>query len=216
MKAWAVLLVALLAAALVTAQTTSKPLPKWGAPRKKRQALKASLPDNPVSKWYKQVAAKLQKDDLLKQAYDLAAIVARHNITRARAIVKVAKGMVAMKQYTEVAIQDLKDPLRVTPKKGQQASCEQGQDFLIELKYRQNRWEQRQYIIKKNIWQAAIDDKIVGGVFARSVGVDTPSILWCSARVSRAARTRTLCRFLLSLCAHSIAPFRAGCQCAAG
>ena len=91
-----------------------------------------------------------------------------------------------MKQYTEVAIQDLKDPMRVTPKKGQQASCEQGQDFLIELKYRQNRWEQRQYIIKKNIWQAAIDDKIVGGVFARSVGVDTPSILWCSARVSHA------------------------------
>ena len=66
-----------------------------------------------------------------------------------------------MKMFTDIAIQDLRDPYRVTPKRGVVADCEHDINFLHQLKFRQNRWEQRNYILQKNLWQAAIDDKIV-------------------------------------------------------
>jgi len=47
---------------------------------------------------------------------------------------------------------------------------------------RQNRWSDRQFVNKHNMWQAAIDDKIVGAVYARSLGVQTPSVMWCNTK----------------------------------
>ncbi|KAL1505067.1 hypothetical protein AB1Y20_008827 [Prymnesium parvum] len=153
------------------------------APRAARtRASSPPLADNEVSAWFSELAAQLRGDDVLRQAYALAAVVARHNVTRARAIARAAKAAKEMAGFAALATEEMRNPLRVAPQPGVQAHCRRGQSFLMELKARQMRWADEAYVRKKNLWQAAIDDKLVGGVFARSIGVNTPSILWCSAK----------------------------------
>ena len=76
--------------------------------------------------------------------------------------------------HTEIERLSLKWALR--------PNCPVKHDFLVQLRQRMQRWRSSEYVKRNNLWQAAIDDKIIGGVFARSMGVDTPSILWCSSR----------------------------------
>ena len=56
-------------------------------------------------------------------------------------------------------------------------------DYLKYLRRRQYRWQNNMtYLRHHGLWQAAIDDKLIGYLYARSVGVATPSVLFCDPR----------------------------------
>ena len=44
------------------------------------------------------------------------------------------------------------------------------------------RWLNASHVMNKGLWQRAIDDKLLGYVFARAHGVPTPSVLFCDPR----------------------------------
>ena len=71
---------------------------------------------------------------------------------------------------------------RVRPGQGVPSACLPQHDILRSLRLRQTRWLNVSYTLKHNLWQRAIDDKLLGYVFARSIGVPTPSVLFCDDR----------------------------------
>ena len=70
----------------------------------------------------------------------------------------------------------------VRPGRGVVSTCPREIDFLRQLRLRQSRWLDASYATQRNLWQRAIDDKLLGYVYARSVGVRTPSVLFCDER----------------------------------
>jgi len=60
--------------------------------------------------------------------------------------------------------------------------CARDEDILYLVRRRQHRWLNASYVLDKGLWQRAIDDKLIGYIFARSVGVATPSVLFCDPR----------------------------------
>jgi hypothetical protein len=85
-----------------------------------------------------------------------------------------------MQLQHKMMIQDLREPGHIAPR-GYRSSCPKNEDFLIELQKRHRRWSSLKYVKRKSLWQAAIDDKLIGYMYARSIGVHTPSVLWCNA-----------------------------------
>ena len=70
----------------------------------------------------------------------------------------------------------------ITPAVGFSNPCPTSQDFLYLLRKRQTRWLNASYVLEHGLWQRAIDDKLLGYIYARSVGVATPSVLFCDPR----------------------------------
>ena len=72
-----------------------------------------------------------------------------------------------------------------TPQRGDLGDCDRPDapgDFLKSLRQRKRRWLKRpRYLARHGLWQAALNDKLLGYVYARSVGVATPAVLFCSA-----------------------------------
>ena len=140
---------------------------------------KQNLGENAKSKWYRSVALRIQDDPVLKQAYELAATVAQANITRAHALVRQAKSLTDKTLMYQMRALDIEDPNRIPPMPGRKSKCTEGKDFLYELQMRKDRWMDPARVLKESLWQAAIDDKLIGYMYARSIGVATPSVLWC-------------------------------------
>lgn len=134
-----------------------------------------------LSRWYREIASTVSSDPILKDAYNLAAVVAKTNESRARELVKRVKGMVAMRMGTEMTVSDLSKPVatHVRPMKGHLSNCPKGEDYLVKLRERKRRWQNG---TMSQIWQSAVDDKLIGYIYARSIGVRTPSVLWCNSR----------------------------------
>ena len=64
-----------------------------------------------------------------------------------------------------------KNSTLVRPGQGATSACLPQHDYLRYVRLRQTRWLNSSYVLSNNIWQRAIDDKILGYIFARSVGV---------------------------------------------
>lgn len=79
-----------------------------------------------------------------------------------------------------------KNSTLVRPGQGATSACLPQHDYLRYVRLRQTRWLNSSYVLSNNIWQRAIDDKILGYIFARSVGVPTPSVLFCDDRGPKA------------------------------
>ena len=65
------------------------------------------------------------------------------------------------------------------PDPGFLSTCPKRYDYLLKLRQRQTRWLNSSHAVRRGLWQRAIDDKLLGYIFARSVGVLTPSVLFC-------------------------------------
>ena len=70
----------------------------------------------------------------------------------------------------------------IRPGQGATSACLPKHDFLRHVRMRQGRWLNSTHVLSHNLWQRAIDDKLLGYIFARSVGVPTPSVLFCDDR----------------------------------
>ena len=156
-----------------------------GARKPMRKAKMMRTGSNPTSVWFETVAESLNSDPVLKQAYTLAATIALTNISRAQTVLRRAKHVNSFRNTVEMAIVDL-DATGVSGRtfsqRGRTSDCRPNQDFLMELQLRQDRWRNKDHVRVKSLWQAAIDDKLIGFLYARSIGVNTPSVLWCDQR----------------------------------
>lgn len=65
---------------------------------------------------------------------------------------------------------------------GLHTPCGKDTEFNALVQRRQRRWKDGQYIVRRGLWQAAIDDKILGFVFARKLGIVTPDVLFCHSK----------------------------------
>lgn len=72
--------------------------------------------------------------------------------------------------------------LQIRPGQGIPSACLAQQDYLRYVRLRQARWLNTSYVLRQNMWQRAVDDKLMGYIFARSIGVPTPSVLFCDDR----------------------------------
>lgn len=134
-----------------------------------------------LSKWYQTVAERV-KDPLLREVYALAAVVVMTNMSRARKLVREASELHRLGNELDMNADDEADANSVKPMLGRQSRCRPGEDFLYELQMRQDRWRNPVRVLSNSIWQAAIDDKLIGFIYARSIGVHTPAVLWCDSR----------------------------------
>lgn len=71
---------------------------------------------------------------------------------------------------------------KITPASGFRNQCPLFTDYLALVRKRQVKWLNASHVVRHGLWQRAIDDKLLGYIFARSVGVATPSVLFCDPR----------------------------------
>jgi hypothetical protein len=148
---------------------------KYAARSHRKQ--KPAVHENRMSKWYTTVAENT-KEPVLKQAYKLAATVALRNLSLAQDLLRRAKKLQAKDETHQMQLMDLQIQGRLKAR-GALSRCPRGQDFLVEIQARQGRWQNTTTLKATGLWQAAINDKLIGFVYARSVGVRTPSVLGC-------------------------------------
>ena len=72
--------------------------------------------------------------------------------------------------------------MAIRPATGMPSPCRSEVDILYQLRKRQTRWLNTSFVLQRGLWQRAIDDKLLGYIFARSQGVATPSVLFCDVR----------------------------------
>ena len=67
----------------------------------------------------------------------------------------------------------------IQPATGIISTCPREDDILYYLRRRQSHWLNTSYALTHGLWQRAVDDKLLGYIYARSLGVATPSVLFC-------------------------------------
>ena len=68
------------------------------------------------------------------------------------------------------------------PHTGLLSTCSAKEDFLSLLRRRKDRWMETDYVARTGLWQAAVDDKLLGFVYARSRNIRTPDVLFCHSK----------------------------------
>lgn len=125
------------------------------------------------------------KDADLAGVYRTAAATLGRNRSHALRIVREAKQRHVQRTrriQTDEADRERAANLSVATRRGRVENCSKGEDFLGLLRRRKQRWLNRSYVLERSLWQRAIDDKLLGYIFAREHGVRTPDVLWCSSR----------------------------------